>query len=206
MSGKVECYRLKRPTSSPGTWIEQGGAKAISNTSLGRDFSRKLFERVFSQPCRHSGKRARSVFGWQEKTCKNDDDAMNDKRYDVHLSRQLKQKQARQCYALPPVNMFLDARGLHLELAVPGYDKSQLELLLDGNVLTVRGKPRASQPREEAQWLRREFVLQGFERVFALPEGVDFDKVQASCENGILRVSFPAARPAQPQSRKIEVG
>ncbi len=126
--------------------------------------------------------------------------------YDASLNRQLRQRQEQLCYSLPPVNMFLDERGLHIELAVPGYDKSRLELLLDGNVLSVRGKPREESAHGEQQWLRREFALAAFERAFALPEGLDFEEVQASCENGILRVLLPVAQPPQPRSRKIEVG
>ncbi len=125
--------------------------------------------------------------------------------YTPDMERRLMQSRATQRYALPPVNILLDEQGLHIELAAPGYDKEQFELTLDGNVLTISGKPANGGEQKNGQWLRREFVTGAFERSFALPEGLDLNNVQASYENGILRIHLPVAQPERPRSRKIEV-
>lgn len=126
--------------------------------------------------------------------------------YTPDMERQLMKSRATQRYALPPVNILLDEQGLHIELAAPGYTREQFELTLDGNVLTIAGKPANGGNQKSGQWLRREFTTGAFERTFALPEGLDFDKVQASYENGILHIHLPVVQPQRPRSRKIEVG
>ena len=44
-----------------------------------------------------------------------------------------------------------------------------------------------------------------FERSFALPSGVDRDKIAANLEKGVLTITLPKTREAQKQQKKIEV-
>ncbi len=125
--------------------------------------------------------------------------------YDPDMSRRLMHSRALSRQGVPPVNILLDEQGLHIDLAAPGYGKDRFELTLDGNVLTIKARPAETGEVPKGQWLRREFAASGFERSFALPEGLDYNKVQASYENGILHVHVPVATPQTPRTRKIEV-
>ncbi len=71
------------------------------------------------------------------------------------------------------------------------------------NVLTVKGERKADPDTTDKNYFVREVEYGGFERSFALPEGVDGAKVEAKYANGMLEVRVPAPRAAMP--RMIEV-
>ena len=75
-----------------------------------------------------------------------------------------------------------------ISLAIPGYEKSDIEISLDKNKLTIKGKKQAS---NETKYSVKEFDFSGFERSFFLPEDVQADKIEAKTENGILYVYIP---------------
>lgn len=76
---------------------------------------------------------------------------------------------------------------------VPGFDKSNVEIELANNVLTLRGKRVKTEGR---RFLRRERVqsVSEFERSIALPGDVDGERATASFTNGELVVTLPKAK------------
>ena len=51
----------------------------------------------------------------------------------------------------------------------------------------------------------RERSFGSFERTFAVPDGVDSDKIEANFKKGILSVSLPKNAEAQKAEKKIAV-
>ena len=104
----------------------------------------------------------------------------------------------RQMIAGPKANILKREGGYEIELAVPGFSKSDFQIRLDGKILEIAGKP--SQEREEGEYARREFLLPAFERRFVLADNLRTHEPEARYENGILRI-FLAKEPA----RRVEV-
>lgn len=77
--------------------------------------------------------------------------------------------------------------GYEVEVPVPGYGPSQIDLTYKDGVLAVTGKSD-----------RRSFT-----RSFTIPEDVDADATQARVENGMLVISLRRRPEAQP--KRIEV-
>ena len=71
------------------------------------------------------------------------------------------------------------------------------------NVLTVKGERKPGPDTPDKDYFVREVAYGGFQRSFALPEGVDANQVEAKYANGMLEVRIPAPRAAMP--RTIEV-
>lgn len=97
-----------------------------------------------------------------------------------------------------------DAYLVYAEL--PGVDPSQVDLSFEHNVLTIRGTKNASVEVKEGGELRvfaAERVSGAFERSLRVPEFVDGDRITAEYTNGVLTVTIPKGRAAQP--RKIEI-
>jgi len=90
-----------------------------------------------------------------------------------------------------------------IQLALPGVDPKDVAVSLMDNVLTVKGERKAGPDTTDQNYFVREVEYGGFERSFALPEGVDGAKVEAKYANGMLEVRVPAPRAAMP--RMIEV-
>ncbi len=102
----------------------------------------------------------------------------------------------------PAVNVWEDEEKLYAEAEVPGLKMEDLEILVKGNELTIKGE-RKSVEQEGVRYQRRERGKGSFCGVVRLPVDVDTDNVEAHLENGVLTVNLPKAVSARP--RKIEV-
>ncbi len=104
--------------------------------------------------------------------------------------------------SFPAVNVLEDEERLQVEAEVPGLRMDDLELLVKGNELTIKGE-RQDVEQEGVTYHRRERGTGSFCGVVRLPVDVDADKVEARLENGVLTIILPKASSARP--RKIEV-
>ncbi len=95
-------------------------------------------------------------------------------------------------------------RGDVVEIAfdLPGIDPRSVDLTVEHNVLTVKAE-RRWQLEEGHQFLLRERPQGSFTRQVILSDDVDLDKVEARYENGVLTLTLPKAKEAQP--RRIEI-
>src|SRR4029450_3135015 len=83
-----------------------------------------------------------------------------------------------------------------IQLALPGVDPKEVAVSWMDNVLTVKGERKAGPDTADKDYFVREVAYGGFERSFALPEGVDGAQVEAKYANGMLEVESPAPRAA----------
>ncbi len=106
---------------------------------------------------------------------------------------------------LPPVNAFLDKnnKNFHVQVALPGVDPKDVEIQVQGNILSVRAQREGKQENKDFNYLYRELSYGFFERDIELPEGVDRDKISAEFRNGVLEIAAPVSAAALP--RRIEV-
>ena len=103
-------------------------------------------------------------------------------------------------YITPPVDIFENSDGLVVKADLPGVAKEALEVRVDNNLLTIRGKAAHTAP---GQPVYREYTLVNFFRQFELNDKVDQSKISAELKHGVLTLSLPKAEEAKP--RKIEV-
>ncbi len=111
--------------------------------------------------------------------------------------------------ALPGFTPRIDVRETDEEITVtaelPGLEEKDFEVLIEDDVLTLKGEKRAEH-EEEREGLRHLETRSGsFQRRLRLPEGVDTDAVKATFKNGALTVSLPRREEARPQVRTISV-
>lgn len=104
-------------------------------------------------------------------------------------------------YTSPTVNLSESKDAYLLEAEMPGVNKNGLEVLLEGNELTIVGH---RQPENiNAELLYRESKPREFRRVFVLDPSIDTKKISAQIDQGVLRLNLPKAERVKP--RKIEV-
>jgi HSP20 family protein len=106
--------------------------------------------------------------------------------------------------AYPPLNVWSSAEGLVLDAEMPGVDPQDVELAVDGDALTLRGRVNAAAPAEGETVLRRERPAGEFQRTLQLPFRANAGAVKATFKNGILRVAVPRAEEEKPRKIAIE--
>ena len=98
----------------------------------------------------------------------------------------------------PLVESYTKDGQLILRYDLPGVDPKDVDVSLEGNVLTIRGERRAEHGGEGY----REVQYGRFERTLTMPEGLDPEKIKARYVNGVLEVTVPAPAAA---TRKVPI-
>jgi len=108
---------------------------------------------------------------------------------------------------LPSVNIKENSDAFEVEVAVPGFEKSDFKIELNNDILTISSEKQMNEEVKEGERItKQEFSYQSFTRSFTLPELVDEEKISAKYENGILSISIPKKEEAKPKPLKqIEI-
>jgi HSP20 family protein len=80
-----------------------------------------------------------------------------------------------------------------LEIPVPGLRADEIVVEVDPYSLTVLTEPAQAQPNSSRKYIQREQTVRPMSRIFDFPVEIDMDNVQATLENGILRIRVPKA-------------
>ncbi|MCD7978470.1 MAG: Hsp20/alpha crystallin family protein [Tannerellaceae bacterium] len=82
---------------------------------------------------------------------------------------------------LPAVNVKENDKEFKLEISAAGYDKGEIQVKVDNDILTISGKKemRNEGGEDKDKVLRQEFRSSSFYRSFSLPENIDTDKIEA---------------------------
>lgn len=84
--------------------------------------------------------------------------------------------------------------GYEIQFTLPGYEKEDLEILIEEGFLTVK---TARQDEKSS--------IAEFEKSYSLPEDVDTEKCNATMRAGILTISLEFKEPIKPKSKKIKI-
>jgi HSP20 family protein len=103
-------------------------------------------------------------------------------------------------YLSPAVDIYEDAGDLVVIADVPGLKKDDLDISVENDVLTIRGRMERG---ARGNLLSQEYALYDYFRQFTLGEKIDRTKIEATLEQGVLSLRLPAAEEAKP--RRIEV-
>ncbi|HUF40565.1 MAG TPA: Hsp20/alpha crystallin family protein [Verrucomicrobiae bacterium] len=103
-------------------------------------------------------------------------------------------------YVTPPVDIYENGDGLVVKADLPGVGKENLDVRVENNLLTIRGRAAHAALGDP---IYREYDLVNFFRQFELNERVDQGKISADFKHGVLTLRLPRAEEAKP--RKIDV-
>lgn len=113
-------------------------------------------------------------------------------------------------HSVPSVNIKETEKSFELDLAAPGLEKKnfKIELVEDKLVISAQQEVATEEKNEtNDSFTRKEFNYSSFSRSFVLPEKlVDKESINASYENGILKVTIPKKeKDAASQNREIQI-
>lgn len=101
----------------------------------------------------------------------------------------------------PPYNIEQTGEnGLRIVLAVAGFSESDLEITLEDNQLTIRGR---QQEEDNRVFLHRGIAARQFQRAFVLAEGIEVR--EANLERGLLSIDLVRPKP-EVVSKTIKIG
>jgi HSP20 family protein len=94
--------------------------------------------------------------------------------------------------------------AVRIAVELPGLDEDDVDVTLDGDVLTIRGE-KETEREEDRDYHIIERAEGTFLRTLRLPFEADPEQVQAAFRDGVLTITIPKPKEAQQRSRRIEV-
>lgn len=124
------------------------------------------------------------------------------RRLQSEMSR-LMQAAAPAAAGFPAMNVHAGPDGVAVTAEMPGVARDDLEVSVHRDTLTLKGERRGPQLEDGSGYHRRERGAGRFVRTLSLPFPVDPERVEASLEDGVLRLSL--ARPESDKPRTIQI-
>jgi HSP20 family protein len=107
-------------------------------------------------------------------------------------------------FPTPAVDVTEDDKAYKITAELPGLEEKDVNVTVTGGMLTIKGEKSYEKDEKNKNRHVSERAYGSFERSFALPDGVDTDKVAADMAKGVLTVMLPKTAQAAKQ-QKIEV-
>jgi HSP20 family protein len=109
--------------------------------------------------------------------------------------------------AWAPALDIAEAKDAYLvTVELPGVKLDDLEITLEDGLLTFQGERHVANHSSEEQFHRVERSSGAFRRSITLPAHVEADAVEASMEDGVLRILVPKAEEAKPKRIQVNPG
>lgn len=103
---------------------------------------------------------------------------------------------------LPRTDMYEEKDELVLTTELPGIEQKDLDVTIEGDILTIKAEKKEEVADEAAHHARERFYGKYY-RTVRLPYPIKEDGVSATLDNGVLKISLPRAEAVK--AKKIAV-
>lgn len=104
----------------------------------------------------------------------------------------------------PPVSIAENTRTITVTAEIPGIAANELEITVDGDVLTMRGEKKDEKKSEKDNWYRVERSYGSFARRIELPSAVDAAHAEATLEKGVLTLKLTKIASDKAKTIKVQ--
>jgi HSP20 family protein len=105
----------------------------------------------------------------------------------------------------PPVDIYEDEQSVIIKAEIPDVDQKDIDVRIEDNTLTLKGERKHSSEIRKENYYRVERSFGQFQRSFSLPQSIDRDNIQASCDKGVLTITLPKKEEKKPKQITVEV-
>lgn len=101
------------------------------------------------------------------------------------------------------VDVWENEKEIVVEAPIAGVDKDQIEIIVEDNILRVKGARGTTRIEEGRNYLLKECYWGSFSKEIALPEKIKKSGVKASVEDSVLTIRLPKKAPTK--TKKVEI-
>ena len=109
----------------------------------------------------------------------------------------------RRTISVPAVNIKELDTHFEIELAIPGKNKNDFEIVIEDSLLSISSSLNEEEKVDNSKLTRIEFDYNSFKRTFSIPESVDSSKIEATYKGGILKISLSKRDEALQEPKKL---
>ena len=104
---------------------------------------------------------------------------------------------------MPLIDLSETPKEIVVKAEVPGMEKEDIDISLEGKILTIRGEKKTEHEEKDENVHRLERKYGSFFRSIELPMDVDAEKVNATYKKGVLELKLPKVKSQT--AKKIQV-
>ena len=105
-----------------------------------------------------------------------------------------------------PMDVYEDKDSLHIEMAVVGMNKEDIDISTNDNTIKIKGEHKNKIDQEEydkRKYAQKKISRKHFEFVFKLTSKIDINNLNVTLENGLLSIVMPFKEESK--FKKIEL-
>ena len=115
-------------------------------------------------------------------------------------------ERTRECRCFVPRADIYDVdENIYVVLDMPGINENALEITLEKNILNVKGFSQVEE-HDNFSLVRAEYEVGDYERSFRISDAIDQSKIEATYNNGVLKLTLPKAEEAKARKISVQVG
>ena len=103
----------------------------------------------------------------------------------------------------PSVDISETKKNFVVNAELPGLDAKEVSVSLSGDLLIIKGDKKREEEEKDEHHHYVERYSGSFQRSFQLPTSVQGDKVEATFDKGVLKVTIPKVEESE--KKKIEI-
>ena len=102
---------------------------------------------------------------------------------------------------MPKVNVKQRSDYYLMEVVIPGFKKEEISITHEGHYIHILAQLREDHLKDE--YLVKELHWESIDEKLWVPDHVDADQIDASYEDGVLRLKLPFIREEEPTSIEV---
>jgi len=102
------------------------------------------------------------------------------------------------------IDVYQTAASLVVKSTIAGVKPEDIDISINNDMLTIRGKREMTERIEDDNYLFRECYWGSFSRSIILPIEIEAEKIEATLENGVLTIILPKAKITKQISIKVK--
>ena len=106
---------------------------------------------------------------------------------------------------LPSVDFTETKDNLLIKAELPGLEAKDVNVSVSGDILMIKGEKQREEEEKDAHYYHCERYWGSFQRSFQLPVNIQADKVEATFDKGVLKVTLPKAEEAKKKQIEVKV-
>ena len=106
---------------------------------------------------------------------------------------------------LPSVDISETKDNFVVKAELPGLETKDVNVSISGDILTIKGEKKAEEEEKDEHYHCVERYSGSFQRTFQLPSGVKADKIKATFDKGVLKVTLPKVEEAKKNEIEVKV-
>lgn len=91
-----------------------------------------------------------------------------------------------------------------LSADLPGFDKNNINIDVENDLLTISAERSEKEEEKNSNFVHKERYYGTVKRSFDLT-GIDADKIEASYENGVLKIVLPKIKEVAPSKKTVAI-